>query len=381
MERQHPADSATLRGARAVGIVCATLFILPVVLSIAFPSAFLFPPYNRIYERMIAAVLLAFALGLLLALRDPVRNAGVFAVVGLATGLLGGAVVYALVVDRADPLHWVAQVPILAAITATLEITYTRLRRPTPIVQVTDLRKRYGDIEAVRGISFFVEPGEVFGLLGPNGAGKTTTVEILEGLRRADGGSATVAGVDVFRDPSGVKRRIGVQLQASAFPDNLTARETVRFFAACYDLVVDELALLRQVELEERARQPQAKLSGGQRQRLSIATALVNQPRVLFLDEPTTGLDPQARRNLWELIRSIQARGTTVFLTTHYLDEAEILCDRVAIMDEGNIVALAPPRKLIDDLLERGFAKPVLQQKANLEDVFLDLTGHEIRDA
>jgi hydrogenase/urease accessory protein HupE len=134
MERQLPADSATLRGARAVGIVCATLFILPVILSIAFPSAFLFPPYNRIYERMIAAVLLAFGLGLLLALRDPVRNAGVFAVVGLATGLLGGAVVYALVVDRADPLHWVAQVPILAAITATLVITYTRLRRPNPIV-------------------------------------------------------------------------------------------------------------------------------------------------------------------------------------------------------------------------------------------------------
>jgi ABC-2 type transport system ATP-binding protein len=250
-----------------------------------------------------------------------------------------------------------------------------------PIVQVTDLRKRYGDIEAVRGISFFVEPGEVFGLLGPNGAGKTTTVEILEGLRRADGGSATVAGVDVFSNPAAVKRRIGVQLQASAFPDNLTARETVRFFAACYDLHVDELALLRQVELEERAGQPQAKLSGGQRQRLSIATALVNEPQVLFLDEPTTGLDPQARRNLWDLIRSIQSRGTTVFLTTHYLDEAEILCDRVAIMDEGNIVALDPPRKLIDDLLTRGFTKPVLQQKANLEDVFLDLTGHELREA
>jgi len=249
-----------------------------------------------------------------------------------------------------------------------------------PIVQVDDLRKRYGDIEAVRGISFSVEPGEVFGLLGPNGAGKTTTVEILEGLRRADSGSATVAGVDVFRDPSGVKRRIGVQLQASAFPDHLTARETVRFFAACYDLVVDELALLRSVELGERANQPQDKLSGGQRQRLSIATALVNRPQVLFLDEPTTGLDPQARRNLWDLIRDIQGRGTTVFLTTHYLDEAEILCDRVAIMEQGNIVALNPPRKLIDDLLARGFTKPVLQQKANLEDVFLDLTGHELRE-
>src|SRR5438309_10688316 len=173
-----------------------------------------------------------------------------------------------------------------------------------PIVQVNDLRKRYGDIEAVRGISFFVEPGEVFGLLGPNGAGKTTTVEILEGLRRADGGSATVAGVDASRDPAGVNRRTGVQLQASAFPDNLTARETVRFFAACYDLVVDELALLRQVELEERARQPQAKLSGGQRQRLSIATALVNKPQVLLLDEPPPGLDPQARLNPSVLIRT-----------------------------------------------------------------------------
>jgi ABC-2 type transport system ATP-binding protein len=251
----------------------------------------------------------------------------------------------------------------------------------TAIVQVNDLRKRYGQIEAVRGISFSVEAGEVFGLLGPNGAGKTTTVEILEGLRKADGGSAVVAGVDVFSDPAGVKRRIGVQLQASAFPDNLTARETVEFFATCYDLDVDALALLRSVELEERAGQRQDKLSGGQRQRLSIATALVNKPEVLFLDEPTTGLDPQARRNLWTLIRGIQAGGTTVFLTTHYLDEAEVLCDRVAIMDEGRIVALDAPRKLVGDLLARGFSKPVPQQQANLEDVFLDLTGHELREA
>jgi ABC-2 type transport system ATP-binding protein len=248
------------------------------------------------------------------------------------------------------------------------------------IVQVADLRKRYGDIEAVRGISFSVERGEVFGMLGPNGAGKTTTVEILEGLRRADGGAATVAGVDVFADPAGVKRRIGVQLQASAFPDHLTAKETVEFFGACYDLEVDSLALLRSVELEDRARQMQDKLSGGQRQRLSIATALVNSPEVLFLDEPTTGLDPQARRNLWGLIRGIRERGTTVFLTTHYLDEAEVLCDRVAIMDEGRMVALDKPRTLIADLLGRGFTKPTVQQQANLEDVFLDLTGHALRD-
>src|SRR5919204_3187106 len=150
----------------------------------------------------------------------------------------------------------------------------------TSIVQVGDLQKRYGEIHAVRGVTFTVEPGEVFGLLGPNGAGKTTTVEILEGLRRAGGGSAVVAGVDVFADPAGVKRRIGVQLQSSAFVDNLTVRETVRFFATCYDLVVDELALLRSVELDERANQRQDKLSGGQRQRLSIATALVNTPQV-----------------------------------------------------------------------------------------------------
>src|ERR671934_1435574 len=249
----------------------------------------------------------------------------------------------------------------------------------TSIVQVGDLQKRYGEIHAVRGVTFTVEPGEVFGMLGPNGAGKTTTVEILEGLRRADSGRASVAGVDVFADPSGVKRRIGVQLQASAFPEHLTARETVDFFAACYDIEVDAMALLRAVELHERAGQLQERLSGGQRQRLSIGTALVNSPQVLFLDEPTTGLDPQARRNLWGLIQSIRDGGTTVFLTTHYLDEAEVLCDRVAIMDRGKILRLDAPRILVGQLLARGFAKPVVQQQATLEDVFLDLTGHELR--
>src|SRR6266511_2482752 len=206
-----------------------------------------------------------------------------------------------------------------------------------PIVSVRDLRKRYGPIEAVAGISFDVNEGEVFGLLGPNGAGKTTTVEILEGLRRADSGSAIVAGIDVTRDPAGVKDRIGVQLQSSAFPENCLAREIVELFGIFYDRRVDARALLRSVGLEDRAGQRAEKLSGGQRQRLSIAVAMVNEPRVLFLDEPTTGLDPQARRNLWELIRSIRGRGTTVLLTTHYLEEAEVLCDRVAIMDGGRI--------------------------------------------
>ena len=250
-----------------------------------------------------------------------------------------------------------------------------------PIVTVRDLRKRYGEIEAVAGISFEVQKGEVFALLGPNGAGKTTTVEILEGLRSADGGSATVAGIDVTKDPAGVKSRIGVQLQQSAFPENFLAHELVELFALFYERKVDSYALLRAVGLEEKKNQKSEKLSGGQKQRLSIAIALVNEPQVLFLDEPTTGLDPQARRNLWELIREIQRRGTTVFLTTHYLDEAEVLCDRVAIMDGGKIIALDSPRALVTSLLGRGFSKPQVQQQANLEDVFLDLTGHELREA
>ncbi len=250
----------------------------------------------------------------------------------------------------------------------------------TAIVTVRDLRKRYGDVEAVRGISFEVQQGEVFGLLGPNGAGKTTTVEILEGLRKLDGGEAIVDGIDVTKESQKAKERVGVQLQQSAFPENFTAKETVELFALCYNVKVDALALLKQVDLEDKAGQKQEKLSGGQRQRLSIATALVNRPRVLFLDEPTTGLDPQARRNLWDLVREIRQSGTTVFLTTHYMDEAEVLCDRVAVMDHGQIIAMDPPRTLITALLGRGFSKPVIQQQANLEDVFLDLTGHELRE-
>jgi ABC-2 type transport system ATP-binding protein len=249
-----------------------------------------------------------------------------------------------------------------------------------PIVSVRELRKSYGQIKAVDGVSFDVEEREIFALLGPNGAGKTTTVEILEGLRAADSGTAIVAGVDVRKNPSGVKERIGVQLQQSAFPENFVAKEIVELFALFYGKRVDSMALLRSVGLEDKAKQKQEKLSGGQRQRLSIAVALVNVPQVLFLDEPTTGLDPQARRNLWELVRAIRARGTTVLLTTHYLDEAEALCDRVAIMDAGHIVALDTPPALIQALLQRGFSKPIVQQQANLDDVFLDLTGHALRE-
>jgi ABC-2 type transport system ATP-binding protein len=249
-----------------------------------------------------------------------------------------------------------------------------------PILVVNDLRKRYGSLQAVDGVSFEVAQGEIFGILGPNGAGKTTTLEMIEGMRPIDGGTATVDGVDVARDPRGVKARIGIQLQASAFFDELTLVELLDMFGQLYGREVDELALLRDVELEEKAGSQVRTLSGGQKQRFSIASALVNEPRVLFLDEPSTGLDPQARRHLWALIRSIRDRGHTVVLTTHYMEEAEELCDRVAIMDRGRIVALDSPQRLVDDLVGRGFRKERVERLANLEDVFIDLTGHELRE-
>src|SRR6184192_2501471 len=194
-------------------------------------------------------------------------------------------------------------------------------------IVVEGLRKRYGSLVAVDGISFRVKEREIFGLLGPNGAGKTTTVEILEGLRQADAGRAVVAGIDVFKAPQKVKSRIGVQLQASAFFDYLTLVELIEMFAALYERPIDARVLLTRVGLEDKASSRVKTLSGGQKQRFSIATALVNEPRVLFLDEPTTGLDPQARRNLWELAQAIRQDGRTIVLTTHYMDEAETLCD------------------------------------------------------
>jgi ABC-2 type transport system ATP-binding protein len=247
-------------------------------------------------------------------------------------------------------------------------------------IEVRELRKRYSNVVAVDGISFSVQQNEVFGLLGPNGAGKTTTVEILEGLRKADSGEAFVAGIDVLRDPEKVKSLIGVQLQASAFMDNLTLIELLQLFAAVYGRKVDAHQLLRKVDLEEKARSYVRQLSGGQKQRFSIATALVNDPRVLFLDEPSTGLDPQARRNLWDLVQSLRQEGRCVFLTTHYMEEAEILCDRAAIMDHGRILQLDTPDNLIQALLDKGFRRQKVEREANLEDVFLDLTGHELRE-
>ncbi len=248
------------------------------------------------------------------------------------------------------------------------------------IIEVEDLRKSYGVLRAVDGVSFTVDAGEVFGILGPNGAGKTTTVEILEGMRPPDTGAARINGVDVQKDPRAVKGVIGIQLQSSAFFDRLSLAEILEVFGSLYRRRVDAHALLRQVELGDKARSPFKELSGGQKQRFSIATTLVNDPLVLFLDEPTTGLDPQARRHMWELIKQFKEEGRTVLLTTHYMEEAEELCDRVAIMDHGRIVALDRPQALIDTLLAKGFHKDRVEKLANLEDVFLDLTGRALRE-
>ncbi|MBE3577239.1 MAG: ABC transporter ATP-binding protein [Limnochordales bacterium] len=217
----------------------------------------------------------------------------------------------------------------------------------TVAIEVHDLVKRYGDLVAVGGVSFTVYQGETFGLLGPNGAGKTTTLEIIEGLRRADSGRVVVQGIDVFTHPRKARELMGVQLQEAGFFEKLTVAETIATFGRFHQKSVPVEQLLARLQLEEKARTLVENLSGGQRQRLSIALALVNDPQIVFLDEPTTGLDPQARRNLWDIIRSIRDEGRTVILTTHYMDEAEELCDRVAIMDQGKIIAIDTPVNLI----------------------------------
>lgn len=215
------------------------------------------------------------------------------------------------------------------------------------IITVQNLTKRYGQFTAVDGISFSVRAGETFGILGPNGAGKTTTLEMIEGLKSMSGGSVLLDDRNVAANPREVKAVIGVQLQSSSFFDNLNLIELIVTFAAMYGRRVDAMELLREVQLEEKAKNQVKELSGGQKQRLSIAVALVNQPKVLFLDEPTTGLDPQARRNLWDLINQIKGRGVTIILTTHYMEEAEVLCDRIAIMDQAKIIALDTPAGLL----------------------------------
>jgi ABC-2 type transport system ATP-binding protein len=220
------------------------------------------------------------------------------------------------------------------------------------VIKVNNLIKTYGDVTAVNNISFNVKKGEVFGMLGPNGAGKTTTVEILEGLRPADSGSISVLGLDIFRFPNRVKQLIGVQLQAPALIPLLTVEEILDLFSSFYTKAIPVKELLDMLALQESRKVRVKNLSGGQQQRLSVAVALVNDPDIAFLDEPTTGLDPQARRSLWSVIENIRARGKTVFLTTHYMEEAERLCDRLIIVDKGKIIAEGTPHQLITDNFE-----------------------------
>jgi len=306
--------------------------------------------------------------------------------------------------------------------------TLVRVLRMSPTIEVSDLRKAYGQVKAVDGVSFEVQPGEFFGILGPNGAGKTTTLEMIEGLREPDSGRIAVLGENPWPRNAKLLPRIGVQLQASAFFERLTAREQIRTFASLYGVPAKKAdEWLAIVGLEEMADLRHEKLSGGQQQRLSIACALAHGPDVVFLDEPTSGLDPQARRNLWDVLRDINDQGRTVVLTTHYLDEAESLCDRVAIMDHGQILQSGPPAALVreldaptrisiesgtiskqeaqaladgaelsDDgvsltfatrrpaailaaLAERDALRGLSVRGATLEDVFLNLTGREYR--
>ncbi len=249
-----------------------------------------------------------------------------------------------------------------------------------PILEVQDLTKSYDDKKVVDGIYFSVNEGEVFGILGPNGAGKTTTLEMIETLRPIDGGTALVDDINVADNPQRVKQIIGVQPQSPAFMDKVKLTEQLEQIASAYGVKVNAMALLKEVGLKNKASSYVENLSGGQKQRFSIVASLVHKPKVFFMDEPTTGLDPQARRNLWELIQDIQKKGVTVILTTHYMEEAEILADRVAIMDNGKIIAMDTPKNLVRQLLAKGFKKPQHVEQANLEDVFIDMTGKELRD-
>src|ERR1017187_4336834 len=237
------------------------------------------------------------------------------------------------------------------------------------IIQVKDLVKKYDKLEAVKGISFNVHEGEIFGLLGPNGAGKTTTLEIMETLRPKTSGEVLIDGFSIENDASEIKKIIGVQLQAAGYYPSLTLLELLDLFAGLYNVSIDKYEVLDTVSLRDKAKAKYKELSGGQKQRFSIATTLINHPKIIFLDEPTTGLDPQARRNLWDLVKDIRSKGTTVIITTHYMDEAEVLCGCVAIIEKGKIIAMDTPDNLIDELVSTGFERKKEVNKANLEDV------------
>ena len=242
--------------------------------------------------------------------------------------------------------------------------------------QCTGLHKRYGDVIAVDGLSLAVRRGECFGLLGPNGAGKTTTIEILEGLLVPDAGDVEVLGLRWASHEHELRQRLGIQLQETQLADKLTVEETLKLFRSFYHRGREVGELLQLVELESKRKSWVSKLSGGQKQRLSVACALVGAPDLLFLDEPTTGLDPQSRRQLWGILERFRADGGTILLTTHYMDEAEVLCDRVAIVDHGKLIALDTPKALIATLGE----PKVITHHGTLEDVFMARTGRHLRE-
>jgi len=246
--------------------------------------------------------------------------------------------------------------------------------QPMPSIEVSSLKKAYGSLQAVDGISFSVDDGEVFSLLGPNGAGKTTTIEILEGLRQQDAGDAKVLGKDPWKDGYELHKKIGVIPQGFKFVDYATPREAIKYYADLFGVKVDADSILKKVILEDSANVYFSRLSGGQKQKVGMALSLVNDPELVFLDEPTTGLDPQARRAVWEVIRTLKGEGRSVLLTTHYLDEAQELADIVAIMNRGKIIATGTPAEIIS---VHGSGKP----GESLEDVFVKLVGEEATTA
>ena len=251
---------------------------------------------------------------------------------------------------------------------------------PGPALVVKNLRKSYGEVRAVDGLDLEIRSGECFGLLGPNGAGKTTTIEICEGLLERDSGDLEILGMTWERDAELLKDRLGIQLQDTQLSEKLTVTETLQLLRSFYDAGREVADVIELVQLEEKAKSRVGTLSGGQKQRLAIACALVGDPELLFLDEPTTGLDPQSRRQLWTLIEEFRSTGRTILLTTHYMDEAEKLCDRVAIVDHGHIIALGSPHELIESVGATVPAPPPRASSATLEDVFVALTGRTLRD-
>jgi ABC-2 type transport system ATP-binding protein len=249
---------------------------------------------------------------------------------------------------------------------------------PTPALVVRSLRKRYADVIAVDGIDLDVAAGECFGLLGPNGAGKTTTVEICEGLTTADDGDVVVLGRRWATDGRELRQRLGIQLQETQFLDKLTVIETITLFRSFYRQGLEPAEAMDLVRLREKETSRVRDLSGGQKQRLALACALIGSPELIFLDEPTTGLDPHARRQLWELVEDFKRAGRTILLTTHYMEEAERLCDRVAIMDQGHVIAHGTPGDLCASIARP--ERPARPDTATLEDVFVHLTGRHLRD-